>query len=229
MSVYAISDLHGCLEVYNVLKKQILLPEDKVYCLGDCGDRGLQPWETIKAILTDPQFIYIKGNHEDMLVDAAKEIIDDLYEHDAQRLLSYNGGDRTLDELLLEENPSLWVNQINKLPTHLTYINTNGQEIFLCHAGCSLWSDEKVIPCNSELLWDRDHYFDNPQLLGDTIIVHGHTWVNYIKEDLNIKNTENEILFYANNKKICIDLGTYHTGKVGILNLDTFETVYFNI
>ena len=164
-----------------------------------------------------------------MLVDAAKEIIDDLYEYDAQRLLSCNGGDRTLDELLLEENPSLWVNQINKLPTHLIYTNISGQEIFLCHAGCSLWSDEKVIPCNSELLWDRDHYFDNPQLLGDTIVVHGHTWVNYIKEDLNIKNTENEILFYANNKKICIDLGTYHTGKVGILNLDTFETVYFNI
>lgn len=230
MAVYAISDLHGCLEVYNVLKKRILLPEDKVYCLGDCGDRGPQPWETIKAILTDPQFIYIKGNHDAMLVDAAKEIIDDLYGHDAQRLLSCNGGDRTLDELLLEENPSLWVNQINKLPTYLTYTNTNGQEIFLSHAGCSLWSDEKVIPCNSELLWNRDHYFDNPQLFGDAIVVHGHTPFWYIAEDLEITDfNQFEAFKYANGKKYCIDAGTFATGYSILLNLDTFQSILIDI
>lgn len=65
VSVYAISDLHGMLCLYQEVKK-FLKPEDKVYCLGDCGDRGPDPWETIKAVAADPQFIYIKGNHEDM-------------------------------------------------------------------------------------------------------------------------------------------------------------------
>lgn len=36
MSVYAISDLHGMLYLYQEVKK-FLKPEDKVYCLGDCG------------------------------------------------------------------------------------------------------------------------------------------------------------------------------------------------
>ena len=39
MSVYAVSDLHGQLELYFKIK-DFLKPEDYVYCLGDCGDRG---------------------------------------------------------------------------------------------------------------------------------------------------------------------------------------------
>lgn len=230
MAVYAISDLHGCLKAWKIVKEKILKPEDKIFVLGDCTDRGPQPWETFKQVVSDPRALVLKGNHEDMLVDAAKEIIDDLYEHDAQRLLSCNGGDRTLDELLLEENPSLWVNQINKLPTHLTYTNTNGQEIFLCHAGCSLWSDEKVIPCNSELLWDRDHYFDNPKLLDNTIVVHGHTPFWYIAEDLEITDfNQFEAFKYANGKKYCIDAGTFATGYSILLNLDTFKSILIDI
>ena len=72
MSVYALSDLHGCLDIYKSVKA-LLNPEDKVYFLGDAGDRGPQSWETIKAIARDPQFIYLKGNHEDMLVAAAED------------------------------------------------------------------------------------------------------------------------------------------------------------
>lgn len=55
MSVYAVSDLHGMYELYQKISN-FLKPEDKVYCLGDCGDRGPQPWETIKAVASDPRF-----------------------------------------------------------------------------------------------------------------------------------------------------------------------------
>jgi predicted phosphodiesterase len=61
MSVYAVSDMHGCIDAYWKIKNYIN-PEDTVYCLGDCGDRGPESWNTIKMVLTDPQFIYIKGN-----------------------------------------------------------------------------------------------------------------------------------------------------------------------
>ena len=230
MATYAVSDLHGCLKAYKKIK-QMLKPEDKVYCLGDCGDRGPDPWETIKAVATDSQFIYIKGNHEDMLIKAAREIIDDEYGGDKQRLLEQNGGGRTLDELLFEDNPQLWVNHLNRLPTHLTYTNTNGQEVFLCHAGCSLWSDEDSIPCDYDLIWDRDHYFDTSSLLNNTIVVHGHTPFWYIAEDLNINIPDDqfEAFKYANGKKYCIDAGTYATGVSILLNLDTFESICINI
>ena len=228
MAVYAVSDLHGCLKAWEIVKEKILKPEDKIFVLGDCTDRGPQPWETFKQVVSDPRALVLKGNHEDMLVKAAKEIIDDEWGSRNQRLLASNGGGKTLDQLIVDDMPEEWVKYLQNLPTYTQYTNVNGQQIFLCHAGCT---DPYGcgLPSDEDLIWDREHYFDHPKFCGDAIVVHGHTWVNYIKEDLNIKNTENEILFYANNKKICIDLGTYHTGKVGILNLDTFETVYFNI
>ena len=228
MSTYAISDLHGCLKAWKIVKEKILKPEDKIFVLGDCTDRGPQPWETFKQVVSDPRALVLKGNHEDMLVKAAKEIIDDEWGSRNQRLLVSNGGGKTLDQLIVDDMPEEWVKYLQSFPTYTQYTNVNGQQIFLCHAGCT---DPYGcgLPSDEDLMWDREHYFDHPKFCGDAIVVHGHTWVNYIKEDLNIKNTENEILFYANNKKICIDLGTYHTGKVGILNLDTFETVYFNI
>lgn len=41
MAVYALSDLHGYLDLYKQIK-EFLKPEDKVYFLGDAGDRGPQ-------------------------------------------------------------------------------------------------------------------------------------------------------------------------------------------
>ena len=98
---WACADLHGCLDAYKKIK-EFIKPDDKVYCLGDCGDRGPEPWNTIKAVATDPQFIYIKGNHEDMLVKAAREVFNfdyDPYCHH-QRVLASNGGADTLERLL---------------------------------------------------------------------------------------------------------------------------------
>ena len=89
MSVFACSDLHGMLHFYKTIK-EFLKPEDVVFFLGDAGDRGPHPWETIKAILTDPQFIYIKGNHEDMLIDAMGHGYGS-----AWALLRSNGGKKT--------------------------------------------------------------------------------------------------------------------------------------
>ena len=74
MSVYALGDLHGHYEIYEKVKA-MLKPEDTVYFLGDAGDRGPDSWKCIKAIYDDPQFIYIKGNHEDMLVKAFVDVL----------------------------------------------------------------------------------------------------------------------------------------------------------
>ena len=64
--IYALGDLHGHYSIYEKVKA-MLKPEDTVYFHGDAGDRGPDSWKCIKAIYDDPQFIYIKGNHEDLL------------------------------------------------------------------------------------------------------------------------------------------------------------------
>ena len=51
MAVYALSDLHGNLELLREIQK-FLNEDDTVYFLGDGGDRGPKPWETIGTITT---------------------------------------------------------------------------------------------------------------------------------------------------------------------------------
>ena len=68
---FAVADLHGMLNLYQQIKN-FIKPEDKVYYLGDMGDRGTDCWETVKAIMNDSQFKVIMGNHEDMLIKSMK-------------------------------------------------------------------------------------------------------------------------------------------------------------
>jgi calcineurin-like phosphoesterase family protein len=120
MATYACSDLHGCLDLYKKIK-DFIKPEDKVFFLGDAGDRGLYPWETIKAILNDQQFIFIKGNHEDMLVDALGKGYGKQYS-----LLRANGGRLTFKECMWEEDWREYKKRIDNLPTIQYYMNEKG-------------------------------------------------------------------------------------------------------
>jgi predicted phosphodiesterase len=232
MSVYAVSDMHGCADVYHKIKK-IIKPEDIVYCLGDCGDRGPQPWETIKLVATDPQFIYLKGNHEDMLVKAAREAMAGSMTSNRQRLLANNGGFDTLTELLSEEKTDMWRGMLTKLPTYAIYTNSNGKRIFLSHAGCNIWADEPDnIPKDRDLLWDRVHYFNTKGRLmaDDIVVVHGHTPIAYLTEDIGIEEPDEWVaLKYCDGKKYCIDQGTIFSGHSILFNLDTFESIDSNL
>ena len=96
MSVYAVSDLHGMYSLYEKICAK-LNPEDKVIFLGDAGDRGPNGWKLIRVILDNSQWIYLKGNHEDMLIkaiDETKEFDEGLYGY-ACLLHQSNGGKET--------------------------------------------------------------------------------------------------------------------------------------
>ena len=238
MAVYACSDIHGCIDFYKAIKNYIK-PEDKVYFLGDAGDRGPEPWETIKAVLCDPQFVYIKGNHEDMLIDAIRDALegDNMYMY-SYRLLASNGGADTLDQAMLEQNPAMWMRQLKTLPTFEKYVNTEGEIIYLSHAGFTPWyadneSFDIRIPVNRELIWNRDHFLDDFDAIewAPITIVHGHTPIPYLWEDLRVPEEDQEkgALWYANGSKLCIDTGAVWTGHCVLVNLDTWDEEIFEI
>ena len=230
MAVYACSDLHGMMDAYKAIKS-LLKPEDKVYFLGDAGDRGLDSWELIRHIYSDPQFIYMKGNHEDMLVRAMKEYIyDGRTGHDYNLLVS-NGGATTfygwscLDDNICEE----WMRRLNKLPYVQEYINQDGFRIIMTHAGFTpvyTADNEIVIPCEEDALWDRSHFIDPwPVETEKIVIVHGHTPTPLLAEDIGIPDEKIEpgAMWYAKNHKVCLDCGCFFTGSTCLLNLDTFD------
>ncbi len=221
MARYAFADIHGRMDI---LKKIInkIKPEDVVYCLGDCGDRGPDSWECIKTVLTHPQIIYLKGNHEDMLVKAFRSAMEG--DQSDYHLLHYNGGATTFESLIAEERPDVWIDKIAKLPTVSAIMNKSNKVVILSHAGCT---PGKKIPSIEDILWDREHFSDPwPEDFTDTIIVHGHTPISYLKEQGIVKPPKagkGDNLFYADGHKICIDTGAVQTGVAVLLDLDTFE------
>ncbi len=236
MKTYACADLHGCLNFYKAIKA-VLEPEDRVYYLGDAGDRGPEPWETLDAVLNDPQFIFIKGNHEDMLEKALFSYLkfgkEELMWSDDYHLLVQNGGSRTFTGARKSGRVGDLIRKLAKLPTYKTYTNTNGQTIYLSHAGFTPWMDEAgliEIPGNKDLVWDRTHFFDGATDLWkeNTIIIHGHTPIPYLLEELDVKEEwEGGAFWYADGRKCCIDSGACFYGQATLIDLDTFEERIF--
>ena len=232
MATWACSDMHGYYSFYEQIKKNIK-PEDKVICLGDCGDRGPQSWRLVKAVLNDPQFIYLKGNHEDMLVKAAEDYFkNDEYLGFNYRCLAHNGGGPTFDGLMNDEMPKDWVNYLKELSTFEIYENAAGETVALSHAGFTPWlssdGNDIIIPGDQDLIWDRGHYLEMPEMDEidpEVIIVHGHTPIPHLLEDLKIpeENDNGGAFWYDNHRKVCIDCGAAWTGEAVLLNLDTWE------
>ena len=166
---------------------QYINPEDKVYFLGDAADRGPSGWECIKYILNDERFVYIKGNHEDLLCKAIGRMKPENFNEDyfhwneAVHLWYLNGGEVTYDTIIADNTISSEekyniIHKLNNLPFCAMYHNTKGQDILLSHAGCDdidtaeQWNEEKFI-------WDRNHlmFYDTWYGKNNEVIVHGHT------------------------------------------------------
>lgn len=232
MSVYAISDLHGSLDLFKQIQS-FLNKNDILYVLGDCGDRGKNPWETIKEVAKDPRCIYLKGNHEDILVHAIKSYnkYENFYSMEMSTLLA-NGGIETFQEWNCEAQKNGWLSYLDKLPIYKKYINKDGIIIHLTHAGFTPFIPIEEIE-TTDLIWDRNHIFDIfPKEKDNELIVHGHTPIPFIIKDfynyeIPFENYDNGALWYANGHKVCIDTGAYATNEIVMLDLDTFDEYMF--
>lgn len=232
MAVYATTDLHGRYDLYLKIKELIKL-EDKVFFLGDAGDRGPDGWKLIKAIYNDPQFVYIKGNHEDMLVDAAREyLINPECESDEYRLLKNNGGKKTILDWWKDGASEKWIEKLDNLPLRKEYKNKDDVWILMSHAGYTPWADPDnqntiLIPSDFELMWNRDHFYDEEyeDWLKNCVVLHGHTPIPHLANYLNDpnKNLQHGAYWYDEKRKCCIDNLSVYTDVACLLNLDTFE------
>lgn len=233
MSTYITSDLHGQLDLYNMMNEWIK-SEDKIICLGDCGDRGPEGWETIKAVYNNPQWEYYMGNHEHMLLHAMYEyfafssnstIPFKPYYEDALGTLRYNGGYPTYVGWIKDGADPSWVDKISKLPYMGHYTNKDKNIIIFSHAGCTplfSTSNDKF-----QLIWDRSHIDDEySSTWRNCVIIHGHTPCSYIDKNWTPMDGA---LYYANNRKICIDMKSFKTKTACLLNLDTFDEQIFMI
>lgn len=232
ISTFACSDIHGNITLFNKIL-EFLKPDDTVYFLGDAADRGKDGWEIIKNIYNDSRFVYLKGNHEDMLVKAMREFVEEEgYSHSALNLLKYNGGKHTYNAWRGDGTSRSWIHRLEFLPTIADYVNKNKTHFIMTHAGYTPYMN-KQIPDDDIILWDRLHFLDawDSNINDNIIILHGHTPTIYIADKLNDPNEtiKMEPYWYCNNKKVCIDLMTYVTETIMLFDLDTLEHHLFKM
>lgn len=239
MNRYAIADLHGQLDLLRQVK-EYLHEDDILYILGDSGDRGPHPWATLKMSLDDPQFIYLMGNHDLMLLDAIDTVLqegDEALMHLYNRVNSrdpigicyLNGGLSTLEGWMADPNRARYYQKLRMAPLEVRLAAFDRKRfIYLTHAGYShhLYNALTV----EDMVWDRQHFFDDPAQDG-SLLVHGHTPCTHLKKKLQeskrFYDDSKGYLFYANGTKIDIDVGAYFYNETILLNIDTLEGIKF--
>ena len=71
MAIYVTSDAHGHVRALDeALSKISLASDDTLYVLGDMIDRGPDPVGVIKLVRSLPNAHVLKGNHEQIMLDA---------------------------------------------------------------------------------------------------------------------------------------------------------------
>lgn len=197
---FALSDVHGC---YIPFKKAMdfLQPDDKLYFIGDCCDRGDDGVKIFKELTSDPRITYIRGNHEEMMMDSIPYCVRDIneygfcYTQQGYDLWTMNGGRHTYKDFeFMAVNEIYDIREkIKKMHSQAIYISPAGHKVILEHAGYSPF----VTPHRThDPLWDRKHFYDDwsdghwekedcdPE---KTYLVHGHTPVQYLEYQYGYK------------------------------------------
>lgn len=225
MATYAFTDIHGNYELWKAIQSYIK-EDDTLFFLGDALDRGKDGIKIMQEMFNDKRVIYIIGNHENMFLDFTEDLNKSLRED--WEFILHNGCFDSLkkfNELSKEEQESLRENLKDNTYLKYTYTNKKGQKIFLSHAGVSF--NKLFYAITKDLLTDREHIKEKvsliPESLKDYVIVHGHTPVQFIKG----MSINPEIYYYCDSKKIDLDIATFTTHKIALLDLDTLEPIYF--
>ncbi|MCM1328149.1 MAG: serine/threonine protein phosphatase [Ruminococcus sp.] len=184
---YVLSDIHGNLERFEKILKQIdLQPEDTLYILGDVVDRHPFGITILKKIMKMPNVKMLLGNHEYMMMRALGFPYDEndteetAYEMHEQWYR--NGGGITNMEwnITPEETRNEIISYLKSLPLNYD-IEVNGKRYKLIHAAPEDLYDllgDPFIPKTYFCVWDRDAVMYAPQT--DCTVIFGHTpTVNY--------------------------------------------------
>jgi len=219
MRTFVISDVHGYNNAFRKALKSIELKKtDTLILLGDLIDRGEDSKGVLDTVLllieNNFNIICLKGNHEQMFIDAFDNI---------QSKINWlkNGGDITLS--------SFYTSSINKIPsTYVDFIKSfkpyhSYNEFIFVHAGLNMNLDNPFIDENA-ILWmrDQENYYNEDWLQNRTII-HGHNPTIRFQIEENVNNLKNII---------CIDNGCFLSregyGSICVLQLETMSVNFIS-
>lgn len=166
---WAIGDVHGCADALGALLKRLRLRAvDRVVFLGDLIDRGpasRQVVDTAMALRERCEVILLRGNHEQLLLDAVTDA-------KADGIWRFNGGEETLR--------SYGVATAAEVPADHRAFLAEGRLYFeLDDCFCVHGNYQEKVPLDRQdpevVLWRHlDEGMPGPHVSGKTAVV-GHT------------------------------------------------------
>ena len=175
--IFAIGDIHGCLDKLVPLLNMIKLnpDRDRLLFIGDYIDRGGHSREVVDYLvdvkLRLPETIFLLGNHEQMFL----EYLDG---RDTDAFI-YNGGEKTLRSYLGSQPPGSPAGSQSWLPaSHREFYRSlrpyyEWEEYIFVHAGL-----RNGVPLEKQdlfdLIWIREEFFYSDYDFGKKIVF-GHT------------------------------------------------------
>ncbi len=209
--IYVIGDLHGCSAEPKVLLRALeteegLTDDDLVVFLGDYIDRGPDSKGVLELMLEFkakfPKTRYLKGNHEDMLLDFLG------FGGRLGHAFLYNGGLETIQSYGIsvfappEEMVGSFPPEHFKFLLNLESIVRAGN--FICvHAGLNPLRD-LTAQNDNDVYWIRDEFISNVHSFGGTVVF-GHTPHQEVLLHLPYKIGLDTGLVFG-NKLTCLEL-----------------------
>ena len=224
LRLYAIGDVHGCLEQLQSAHEDIRadlacrpVGDWRIIHVGDYIDRGPDSRNVVEflaAATGDERIICLRGNHDQMLLDclAGEEDVIPIWRRNgaAETLESYG-----LNETVLDEAPVLAAEMRRAIPkAHIAFFDNLPHsarygDYFFCHAGI-----EPGLPLaqqtDTTLIWIRDAFLKNADE-HEAVIIHGHTPADTDKIRPN---------------RINIDTGAVYGGPLSCLVLEGREKAF---
>jgi serine/threonine protein phosphatase 1 len=206
--IIALSDIHGCYDLYELFLDHVKYSGATVILLGDMIDRARTPGDDIRVLnktrdlLFDPEswglqaFYALRGNHEKLFLDAADGYGVGLWEQ--------NGGNvEELDNMAYHQD---WINQ---LPIYITV----GETMFV-HAG--------IYPGHNPAEAIADGKADNLVWMREPFLTCGpkfYAWSDNLKQIVFGHTPLQAPMPYRIPHGVCIDTGAYFTGVLTSYNV----------
>ena len=232
--VYVMSDIHGNMDRFKSIMKQIRLkPEDKLYVLGDVIDRYPFGIKILRQLMSMPNVEMLLGNHEHMMLEALDKPFDpwSMDQDLALRRWYNNGGDITHSKL---KHTSLAVRDevfsyLRDLPLNID-IEVNGKKYKLVHAAPEEWFSKigyyRYDNVKDFAVWYRLRPTD--PIPEDYTLIFGHTPTMEYQD-------ENPLKIWQGEDRIDIDCGSGFPmdlayfepkGRLACLRLDDMQEFY---
>ncbi|MFD2514043.1 metallophosphoesterase [Pontibacter locisalis] len=170
MARYALTDIHGCARTMkSILHEQLKLKKtDELYILGDLVNKGPESKGVIDHILhlqkQEYQVQCLRGNHDQMLLDASKK---------GEKALNLTSDEKELvlqsfDIKGFDHLPKKYVQFIKSLPYYFEL-----PDYYLVHAGFDF--KQQNIFKDTDAMMNIRNYKVNWDSLDNKRLLHGHT------------------------------------------------------